>query len=81
MERPNIPALLENARLRGHNIAFDDINYYLGHETVISWGDSKGQPRWLETLFAFMQRNSSHLTEYLRLPFDAVVEIGRQIAI
>jgi KUP system potassium uptake protein len=81
MERPNIPALLENARLRGCNLAFNDITYYVGHETVTSRGDGKGQPRWLETLFAFMQRNSSHLVEYLGLPSDAVVEIGRQIAI
>jgi KUP system potassium uptake protein len=81
MERPNIPALLENARMRGCNLAFNDITYYVGHETVISRGDRKGQPRWLEALFAFMQRNSSHLTDYFRLPSDAVVEIGRQIAI
>ena len=81
MERPNIPALLKKARLRGCNIDLDDITYYVGHETVISRVDGKGQPRWLETLFAFMQRNSSHLTAYFRLPPDAVVEIARQIAI
>jgi KUP system potassium uptake protein len=50
-------------------------------ETVIPRSDGKGQPRWLEALFAFMQRNSSRLTDYFRLPADAVVEIGRQIAI
>jgi len=81
MERPNIPALLKKAHISGCNIDLDDITYYVGHETVISRGDGKGQPRWLETLFAFMQRNSSHLTDYFRLPSDAVVEIGRQIAI
>ena len=78
MERPNIPALLKKAHISGCNIDLDDITYYVGHETVISRGDGKGQPRWLETLFAFMQRNSSHLTDYFRLPSDAVVEIGRQ---
>jgi KUP system potassium uptake protein len=81
MERPNIPALLKKAHISGCNIDLDDVTYYMGHETVISRGDEKGQPRWLETLFAFMQRNSSHLTDYFRLPSDAVVEIGRQIAI
>jgi KUP system potassium uptake protein len=81
MERPNIPALLHNAHMRGCNITFNDITYYVGHETVIPRGDRKGLPRWLEALFAFMQRNSSHLTDYFRLPSDAVVEIGRQIAI
>jgi KUP system potassium uptake protein len=31
--------------------------------------------------FVMMQRNSTHLSEYARLPSDAVVEIGRQISI
>jgi KUP system potassium uptake protein len=35
----------------------------------------------LEALFAAMQRNTTHLTDYFRLPHDAVVEIGRQISI
>jgi K+ transporter len=33
------------------------------------------------SMFALMQRNSAHLTDYFRLPPDAVVEIGRQISI
>jgi K+ transporter len=28
-----------------------------------------------------MQRNSVHLSDYFRLPSDALVEIGRQISI
>ena len=43
--------------------------------------DDKALPRVAEALFAFMQRNSAHLTEYFRLPVDAVVEIGRQVSI
>jgi len=81
MEGPNIPALLNKAHMRGCTIDLDDITYYVGHDTVISRGDGKGRPRWLETLFALMHRNSSHVTDYFRLPPDAVVEIGRQIAI
>lgn len=81
MERPNIPALLKTAHMRGCNIDLDDITYYVGHETVVSRADRKGVPRWLEALFALMQRNSAHVTDYFRLPSDAVVEIGRQIAI
>jgi hypothetical protein len=27
------------------------------------------------------QRNSAHLTDYFKLPVDAVVEIGREISI
>jgi KUP system potassium uptake protein len=35
----------------------------------------------LERFFAFMQRNSVHVSDFFRLPPDAVVEIGRQISI
>ena len=38
-------------------------------------------PTLVEALFAFMQRNSAHPTEYLRLPMDSVVEIGREVSI
>jgi KUP system potassium uptake protein len=44
-------------------------------------GDAKALPRVVEALFAFMQRNASHLTDYFRLPAEQVVEIGRQVAI
>jgi KUP system potassium uptake protein len=81
MERPDIPALLEHAHGLGWAIDLSDITYYVGHETVVPDEDDKALPRVAEALFAFMQRNSAHLTEYFRLPMDAVVEIGRQISI
>ncbi len=81
MERPDIPALLKLASQRGCKIDLEDATYYLGHETVVPREDRRAQPRWLEALFAFMQRNSAHATDYLRLPSDRVVEIGRQVAI
>ena len=79
MERPNIPAVLRLAHARGCNIDLDDVTYYVGHENVI--GARGRTPPWFEALFAFMQRNSAHVTDYFGLPPQAVVEIGRQIAI
>jgi KUP system potassium uptake protein len=35
----------------------------------------------VEALFAFMRRNSVHLTEYFELPVESVVEIGREVSI
>ena len=43
--------------------------------------DGKGLPGWQEALFAFMERNAAHLTDFFNLPGDQVVEIGRQISI
>jgi KUP system potassium uptake protein len=81
MERPDIPALLQQAHERGCAIDLSDTTYYVGHETVVPGDDEKALPRWVEALFAFMQRNSAHLTNYFKLPVDAVVEIGREVSI
>jgi len=81
MERPDIPALLEHAHGLGCAIDLSDVTYYVGHETVVPDQDDKALPRLAEALFAFMQRNSAHLTEYFRLPMDKVVEIGRQVSV
>jgi K+ transporter len=53
---------------------------YVGHETVVRRDDGGGLPGWLEALFALMQRNSVHVSDFFQLPPDAI-EIGRQISI
>ena len=81
MERPDIPALLQTAHGGGCGVDLSDVTYYVGHETVVPSDGAKALPRWLEALFAAMQRNSAHVSDYFKLPRDAVVEIGREIAI
>jgi len=48
---------------------------------VVHREDGITLPRWQEVLFALMERNSAHVTDFFRLPSESVVEIGRQIAI
>lgn len=81
MEQPNIPKLLKKAHDLGYNINLEDVTYYVGHETIIPRGDVPLMPRYIESIFAFMHRNSLPISDYLRLPPDSVVEIGRQIEI
>jgi KUP system potassium uptake protein len=81
MERPDIPEVLGHAFEQGCPIQVDDVVYYVGHETVLGREDGKGLPRWVGIVFAWMERNSVHVTDFFRLPSDGVVEIGRQIAI
>ena len=81
MERPDIPALLKKANSSGCGLDLHDVTYYVGHETVVPRDDDKGLSRWMESLFAVMERNSAHLSDYCKLPPDAVVEIGREISI
>jgi KUP system potassium uptake protein len=81
MERPDIPRLLAQLKDRGCTVDLADVTYFVGHETVTRRQDGRGLPRWQEEMFAVMERNASHVTDYYNLPGDQVVEIGRQIAI
>ncbi|MBN9583183.1 MAG: potassium transporter Kup [Afipia sp.] len=81
MERPHIPELLTAAKKLGCKIDLDDITYFVGHETVVRREDRNGLPRWQEALFAMMERNSTHVSDFFSMPNDQVVEIGRQVAI
>jgi KUP system potassium uptake protein len=81
MERPHIPELLADSKLLGCTADLDDVTYYVGHETVIQRDDGKGLPAWQERVFAVMERNAIHVSDFFSLPTDQVVEIGRQVAI
>jgi KUP system potassium uptake protein len=81
MERPNIPQLLAHSKSLGCTIDLNDVTYYVGHETVIRRDDGLGLPGWQEQLFAVMERNAVHVSDFFSLPNEQVVEIGRQVAI
>jgi KUP system potassium uptake protein len=81
MECPNIPEMLTISKSLGCTIDLDDVTYYVGHETVIGREDGKGLPAWQEGLFAVMERNAVHVSDFFSLPSEQVVEIGRQVSI
>lgn len=79
MERPDIPAILRLAHTAGCAIDLDDVTYYFGHETVVGREDAHWPTRLRMRLFALMERNSAHITDFCRVPPESVVEIGRQV--
>ena len=81
MERPHIPELLAASKSLGCTVDLDDVTYYVGRETLIPREDGKGLPAWQERIFAVMERNAVHVSDFFGLPTDQVVEIGRQVAI
>ena len=81
MERPHIPQLLLASKAHGCTVNLGDVTYYVGHETVVRRKDGIGLPAWQENLFAMMERNAAHVSDFFSLPNDQVVEIGRQISI
>jgi KUP system potassium uptake protein len=81
METPDIPKLLRDSHRYGCTHDNDDVTYYVGHERVLRRTDGTGLPFWRKCLFAFLQRNSAHISDFVNLPRNAVVEIRRQIEI
>jgi KUP system potassium uptake protein len=81
MERPHIPELLAASKSLGCTVDLNDVTYYVGHETVIRREDGEGLPAWQERIFAVMERNAVHVSDFFSLPNDQVVEIGRQVTI
>jgi KUP system potassium uptake protein len=72
---------LGRAREKGCLLNFDDVTYYVGHETIVRREDGKGLAIWEEALFAAMERNAVHDSDYFKLPSEDVVELGKHIAI
>jgi hypothetical protein len=81
MERTDIAALLATCNAQGCDVDLNDVTYYVSHETVMPRDDGRGMPSWQESLFALMERNAAHVTDFYHLPTDSVVEIGRQVSI
>jgi KUP system potassium uptake protein len=81
MEKPDIPKVLKEVHRLGCTVSLDDVSYYVGHETVFRRAGHVRLPAWQERLYAAMQRNSAHLSEFFHIPHDDVVEIGRQVEI
>jgi KUP system potassium uptake protein len=81
MEHPDVPEILRECKATGVGIDLDDVTFYVGAETIVPREDGKGIPRWQEALFAALGRNAERISDYLQLPCDQVVEIGREIEI
>jgi KUP system potassium uptake protein len=81
MERPDIPAVLKLVCAQNQSLNLGDVVYYVGHGAIVPSDDGRGLPKWQETLYVAMERNSQHANDFFRLPSDSVVLIGRQIAI
>ena len=81
MEHPHIPELLAGAARQGYKVDLSDITYYVGHASIIPREDNRGFSRWVEAIYAALERNSSHVGDVLHLPQEQTVEIGRKVEI
>jgi KUP system potassium uptake protein len=81
MDETNIPAIIRELPMHDCMIDVADVIYYVGHETILRSRAPGRLPYWKESLYAFMHRNAVQISDYLSLPRDAVVELGRQIEV
>lgn len=77
---PDIPKALQQLRGRGCELDAMTTSYFLSRDIIIpSMG--RGMAQWREKLFAQMHRNASAAADFLKLPNNAVVELGSKIEI
>ena len=77
---PDIPKALQRIKSRGCELEAMTTSYFLSRDTVIPTIGS-GMSPWREKLFSQMHHNASGAADFLKLPNNAVVELGSKIEI
>lgn len=81
MQKPDLPSLMTQIATHGCPIDTHAITYFIGMEKIVPRVDGRGIPHWIARLFSMQLRNCARVTDYLRIPPDQVVDIGRQVSI
>ena len=80
MDAVNLPLALESLQQQGCCLDPMQTSYFLSRDSVVpTLGD--GMAPWREKLFAQMHHNASGAADFLRLPSNAVVELGSKVEI
>ena len=77
---PDLPKALEQLKFHGADLDPMTTSYFLSRDMVIPTIGG-GMATWREKLFAQMHLNASAAAEFLKLPNNAVVELGSKIEI
>ena len=77
---PDVPRALQQMRGRGCEMDSMTTSYFLSRDVVIP-SIGSGMAPWREKLFAQMHLNASGAADFLKLPSNAVVELGSKIEI
>jgi KUP system potassium uptake protein len=77
---PDVPKALQQMRARGCELEVMTTSYFLSRDVVVPTIGG-GMAQWREKLFAQMHHNASGAADFLKLPNNAVVELGSKIEI
>jgi KUP system potassium uptake protein len=80
MDDPDVPRALALLRGQGCEVEPMTTSYFLSREVVIPVVGA-GMALWREKLFAQMHHNASGVADFLKLPSNAVVELGSKVEI
>ncbi|HEU4458001.1 MAG TPA: potassium transporter Kup [Methylibium sp.] len=80
MDTPDVPKALDLVRAQGLAIPPFETTYFLSRETLVP-APGGGLANWRARLFAAMSRNAGGVVEFLRLPDNAVVELGTRLQV
>jgi KUP system potassium uptake protein len=75
-----VPEALKQIKGRGCELDPMQTSYFLSRDTVVPTIGG-GMAQWREKLFAQMHHNAGAAADFLRLPNNAVVELGSKIEI
>jgi len=79
MQSPDALEIVRGCAKAGLVLDLANTSFYVGRETIVSSGSSKGFAPWRRALFRFLSRNARSATEFFSIPPNRVVEIGAQI--
>ena len=77
---PDLPRALQQIKGRGCDLEPMTTSYFLSRDTIVPTVGG-GMSQWREKLFAQMHRNAGSAADFLKLPNNAVVELGSKIEI
>ena len=79
-DEADVPDALSQIRNRGCHLEPFTTSYFVSRESVVPTIGG-GMAPWREKMFAQMHRNASSVADFLKLPSDAIVELGSKIEI
>ena len=80
MDEPDVPKALQQVSDQGCDLDAMRVSYFLSRDIVVPSIGGEMQA-WRESVFVQMHKSASGAADFLRLPSNAVVELGSKIEI
>ena len=79
-ETPDVPRALMLAQCYGLEANLEEASFFLGRRSIIS-DPKRGLPEWQDHIYIALARSAASATDFYRIPYNRVVELGMQIAV